>query len=123
MASAFTLGFVVALLLSFSVRVWLAARQIRHVRAHREATPAAFANRIDGAAHRKAADYTIAKQRLGMLEIAVDTVVLVALTLGGGIAFLVDVTQSLSVGPLLRDLLLLIAVALIGGVIALPFSW
>jgi STE24 endopeptidase len=123
MASAFTLVFVVALLLSFGVRMWLAARQIRHVRAHRDATPAAFANRIDDAAHRKAADYTIAKQRLGMLEIAVDTAVLVALTLGGGVALLVDGTESLSLGPLSRDLLLLIAVAFIGGVIALPFSW
>ncbi len=122
-ASVFTLVFVLALMLSFAARQWLAVRQIRHVRAHRDSTPLAFATRIDAAAHRKAADYTIAKQQLGMLETSVDALVLVILTLGGGVAALVAATEALSVGPLLRDLLLLMAVGLIGGVIALPFSW
>jgi STE24 endopeptidase len=122
-AQAFTLVFVLALALSFAVRLWLAVRQIRHVRAHRDVTPPAFAARVDSAAHRKAADYTIAKQRLGILESTVDTLVLVILTLGGGVAALVAATEALPVPPLLRDLLLLIGVALVGGVIALPFSW
>ena len=122
-ASVFTLVFVLALILSFGTRLWLAVRQIRHVRAHRDATPVAFATRIDAAAHRKAADYTIAKQQLAMLETSVDTVVLVLLTLGGGVAALVAATEALPVAPLLRDLSLLIAVGFIGGIIQLPFSW
>ena len=65
-ASLFTIAFVVALSASLGVRFWLAARQMAHVRAHRDATPAAFADRIDAAAHRKAADYTVEKQRLGL---------------------------------------------------------
>ena len=122
-SSTFTVAFVVALLASLGVRFWLAARQVAHVRAHRDATPPAFADRVDSAAHRKAADYTVAKQRLGMLETAVDAVVLVAVTLGGGLAWLLAVTEALSIAPLLRDLLLLIGVGLIGGAVALPFSW
>jgi STE24 endopeptidase len=119
----FTLLFVVALVTSLGIRFWLAVRQIAHVRAHRDATPAAFASRVDAAAHRKAADYTVAKQRLGIVETAADAAVLVAVTLGGGLAWLFAVTEAPAVAPLARDLLLLIGIAVIGGITALPFSW
>jgi STE24 endopeptidase len=122
-ASSFTWLFGIALATSLAVRLWLAMRQIAHVRSHRNATPPAFAARVDTNAHRKAADYTIAKQRLGMFETIVDALVLLAVTLGGGLAWIVAVTESLSIAPLLRDLLLLVAVALIGGASALPFTW
>jgi len=122
-APSFTLLFVVALSLTLAVRLWLAARQIAHVSAHRDATPAAFASRIDAASHRKAADYTVAKQRLGMLETAVDAAVLLLVTLGGGLAWLFAATQALDAPALVRDVLLLVGVSVIGGVSALPFSW
>jgi len=122
-APSFTLLFVVALSLTLAVRLWLAARQIAHVSAHRDATPAAFASRIDAASHRKAADYTVAKQRLGMLETAVDAAVLLLVTLGGGLAWLLAATQALDAPALVRDVLLLVGVSVIGGVSALPFSW
>jgi len=122
-ASLFTTAFVVALLASLGVRFWLAARQVAHVRAHRDATPAAFADRVDTTSHRKAADYTVAKQQFGMLETAVDAVVLIAITLGGGLAWLFTATEALPMPAILRDLALLIGVALIGGVVGLPFSW
>ena len=122
-ASLFTTAFVVALLASLGVRFWLAARQVAHVRAHRDATPAAFADRVDTTSHRKAADYTVAKQQFGMLETAVDAVVLIAITLGGGLAWLFTATEALPTPAILRDLALLIGVALIGGVVGLPFSW
>jgi STE24 endopeptidase len=122
-APSFTLLFVAALALTLAVRLWLAARQIAHVSAYRDATPAAFASRIDVASHRKAADYTVAKQRLGMLEAALDAAVLLLVTLGGGLAWLFAATQALGVPPLVRDVLLLAGVSAIGGVAALPFSW
>ena len=122
-APSFTLLFVVALSLTLAVRLWLAARQIAHVSAHRDATPAAFASRIDAASHRKAADYTVAKQRLGMLETAVDAAVLLLVTLGGGLAWLFAATQPLDVPALVRDVLMLVGVSVIGGISALPFSW
>ena len=123
MASTFTVVFVAALLATLVIRLWLSARQIAHVRAHREAAPPAFAARVGGAAHRKAADYTVAKQRLGMIETIVDALVLVAITLGGGLAWLFSATETLALPSLLRDLLLLAGVALVGGAVALPFSW
>ena len=122
-ANSFMLAFVVALAVTLALRLWLAMRQIGWVSAHRNATPAAFASRIDSASHRKAADYTVAKQRLGMLESALDAVVLLAITLGGGLAWLFALTERVGGGPLVRDVLLLVSVALIGGGVALPFSW
>jgi STE24 endopeptidase len=80
---AFAWVFVAALLLSTGTRLWLAARQMRHVRTHRDAVPASFAGEIPLPAHQKAADYTVAKVRLQMAEIGFDALVLLALTLGG----------------------------------------
>ena len=121
--SLFTIAFVVALIASLGIRLWLAARQVAHVRAHRDAMPPAFADRVDANSHRKAADYTIAKQRQGMLEMGVDAIVLVAITLGGGLGALFAATEALGAPPIVRDLVLLIGVAVIGGIVGLPFSW
>jgi STE24 endopeptidase len=81
--NAFTWLFLAALLLSTGTRLWLAARQTRHVRAHRDAVPPSFAGEIPLPAHQKAADYTVAKVHLQMAEIGFDALVLLALTLGG----------------------------------------
>ena len=50
------------------------------------------------AAHRKAADYTVARTRLGVAETLVEAAVLLALTLGGGLAALVAWTDVLPLG-------------------------
>jgi len=122
-AVVFTGIFVVAWATSLVVRLWLARRQIAHVAAHRDAVPPAFSDTIGLGAHRKAADYTIAKQHLGVVETLVDALVLIGMTLGGGLAWLLRWTETIAVGPIWRDVLLLGAVALVGGVIGLPFSW
>jgi len=123
MASAFTFLFVVALAAMLATRLWLAGRQIAHVRRHRESVPPAFADRIGLAAHRKAADYTVAKQRLGRVETLLDALVLLALTLGGGLALAVRATGALDVPPLWQDVALFAILALVSAVASLPFSW
>jgi STE24 endopeptidase len=120
---AFAVVFVAALAASLAVRLWLAARQVAFVRAHRESVPAAFVSRIGIAAHRKAADYTVAKQRLSMLNAAVDALLLLALTLGGGLAWIVGWTGMLDIGPLWRDIVMFGIAGVIYGVVGLPFSW
>jgi STE24 endopeptidase len=122
-AFAFSVLFVAALALSLAVRLWLARRHLAFVAAHRDAVPPAFADRIGLAAHQKAADYTIERVRLGVTETLVETALLLALTLGGGIAALVRFSDVLPFGILGRDLLLIVAVAVISGVVSLPFSY
>ena len=88
--TVFGMVFLCALALASATRLWLAWRQVRHVLAHRGQVPPAFAQVISLAAHQKAADYTIAKNRLGAVELVVGALVLVALTLGGGLQALLD---------------------------------
>ena len=77
----FTLLFLVALVVMVLTKLWLAARQVRHVGLHRDTVPPRFADTISLAAHRKAADYTIARTRLSMLEVLAGAAVLIGFTL------------------------------------------
>jgi STE24 endopeptidase len=88
--TVFGMVFLCALALASATRLWLISRQIRHVRAHRAQVPRAFAQAISLAAHQKAADYTIAKNRLGAVDLLVGALVLVAFTLGGALQALLD---------------------------------
>ena len=122
-ASIFTGVFVLAWAASLALRLWLARRQVAFVAAHRDRIPPAFAASIGLSAHHKAADYTVAKQHLGVIETLVDAGVLIAMTLGGGLAWLLRWTDALAWSPLWQDVLLLAGVALVGAVVGLPFSW
>jgi STE24 endopeptidase len=88
MFNALTWAFLVALAASTLTRLWLAQRQMRHVRAHRDAVPGTFADAIPLTAHQKAADYTVEKVRTGMVDVLIGAVLLLALTLGGLIDWL-----------------------------------
>ena len=120
-----TLVFVVALLASLLVKFWLATRQMRHVAAHRDAVPAAFAQTISLAAHQRAADYTLAKGRFGLISMAVGAAVLLGWTLLGGLdALNVALRDALQprFGNLVYQLALFGAFAVIGSLIELPLE-
>jgi STE24 endopeptidase len=119
----FTSLFAIALVASLLTKFWLASRQVRHVALHRNKVPEAFSKAIALEAHQKAADYTIAKARLGMLEMALSTAVLLGWTLLGGLSLVNDfLMQTLGAG-MLQQLTLLVAFVVIGGAIDLPMSW
>jgi len=86
--------FVFALIASVVAQWWLSARQASHVAAHRDRVPTPFAERITAADHRKAADYTLARERLGRIDLLLDTAMLLLLTLGGGIALVDDLWRE-----------------------------
>ena len=121
----FTALFSALLVLGLVTKLYLTTRQIRHVARHRDQVPAAFASTITLASHQMAADYTIAKARLGMLETGFAAVLLTGWTLLGG---LVALNQTMirsglaDYGYLASQLALLVAFALIGGLLDLPFS-
>jgi STE24 endopeptidase len=117
-----TLAFAAFLLAGLGVKFWLATRQVRHVAAHRDAVPAAFAGTISLAAHQKAADYTVAKSRFGLIETAFGAAVLLGWTLLGGLDSLNrGLLEALGPG-MTQQMALLGCFALIGGLIDLPFS-
>ena len=121
----FTLLFAALLMLGLLTKFYLATRQIRHVARHRNKVPAAFASIISLPSHQKAADYTIAKTRLGMLEMAVAAALLLGWTLLGGIDMLNQAlmrTGLAAYGALVPQLALLAAFGLISGLLDLPFT-
>jgi STE24 endopeptidase len=119
----FTYIFIAALLLSVGMRHWLAMRQIRHVALHRASVPNEFAQRISLADHQKAADYTIAKLKLGLLENGFSAFVLIGFTLLGGLEFLNQALLNLMGAGIAQQIALLVLLTFISGVLDLPFSW
>jgi STE24 endopeptidase len=122
-STSFTLVFAGFLTLNLLLKLWLAHRQIRHVAQHRDAVPTAFKEVISQQAHEKAADYTLAKLRLGHWDLAIDAGMLLVWTLLGGLgaldAWLMDVS-----GPgMLQQLLLVMGFMLISGLVNLPLSY
>jgi STE24 endopeptidase len=84
--------------------------------------PAAFAQAITLAAHQKAADYTIAKTRFGLLEMVWGAMALLGWTLLGGLDWLNKLLLDALGGGMWQQLALLAAFALIGGLLELPFT-
>jgi len=114
--------FAVALVLGLLLKFWLSSRQIRHVALHRGQVPAAFAQTITLAAHQKAADYTVAKARLGLLETALGAAVLIGWTLLGGLSALNSALMPWLGAGMVQQLALLASFALISGLLDLPLS-
>ena len=122
-AETFALVFIVFVVAALAWRSWLALRQVRHVAAHREEVPADFAGYIPVESHQRAADYTRDKQRLGLAEtLAVDGVVLLALTVGGGIAAIDAASERVFGEGNLRELATVFGVLLASTLATLPFD-
>jgi len=118
-----TIVFTTSLILGLLAKFWLSSRQIRHVASHRDAVPTAFTQTISLTAHQKAADYTIAKARLGLLEMALGAAVLLGWTLLGGLSALNQMLAQWLGQGMSQQLGLLGAFMVIGAIIDLPLSW
>src|SRR5688572_10467072 len=83
-----------------------------------------FRDAIPLSAHQKAADYTVAKTRFGIVVTLVGVVVLLFLTLGGGIERLSDlVARAFEIDTLAHGALLLLAILGVQFVVHLPFAF
>ena len=123
MSNALTWTFLAALVAASVTRLWLALRQIRHVSAHRAAVPQTFAEAIPLASHQKAADYTVAKARLGLVGLFVGTLLVLGLTFGGGIQLLSDAWSALfAPGSLPHGTALLLSMFAVQFVVGLPVA-
>ena len=122
---AFTSLFALALVASLGTRAWLSARQVRHVFTHRDEVPAAFRGAIAIDAHRKAADYTLARLRLGHWQLLAGAVILLGWTLFGGLdALNVAVREAVQPrwGGLAYEVALFAGFSAIGSLLDLPFE-
>ena len=118
--SVFFIGF---LLITLVVQFWLGSRHIRYILQHRSAVPLEFASKIALEAHQKAADYTIAKTKFGMVSLLFNAVVLMGFTLFGGLQLLSVTILSLTGPGMLYQIALIATFTTISGLLDLPFSY
>ena len=114
--------FVLAVLAGAAIELWLAERQRSAVAHHRGSVPEPFATSVSATAHARAADYTIAKLRLGRIGMAVDTALVLGLTVGGGLAALDALWTRAHLAEPWLGLVVIASVALIARLVSLPLS-
>jgi STE24 endopeptidase len=119
---AMTVSLALLLVANLLTKLWLSSRQVRHVAQHRAKVPEAFAHTISLQAHQKAADYTLAKSRVTMLDTALDAAMLLGWTLLGGLDLLNQITLNFMGTGMGQQITLVVSFALIGGLIGLPLS-
>jgi len=119
----FTWIFLAALSLMTGIELWLSLRQSRYVHAHRNDVPEAFKEQVELAAHQKAAKYTVAKGKFNRVENIFAAVILLAWTLGGGLALLSDAWSALAWSEMTTGIVFMLSFFVIGTLIDLPFSW
>ena len=120
---AFSILFLVFFVSTLALRFWLASRQLRHVRANRNAVPAEFAEKIPLDAHQKAADYTAAKTTFGLVTLLFSSAVLLGFTVLGGLQWLSQTLLPLTGPGMAYQIALLVAFGAISGLLDLPFDY
>lgn len=124
MASTLTILFVALLAFTTLTRIWLGKRHVRYIQAHKDKVPVAFDQNISLEAHQKAADYSSAKTRLGVAEVSVQAILLLVLTVGGGLQF-IDVVwrEALPDHGIIRGALVILSALIVSALIDLPFDF
>ncbi|MDX7953182.1 M48 family metallopeptidase [Lichenihabitans sp. Uapishka_5] len=115
------IAFVAATLFWAGVALVLSHRQVVHVLAHRGNVPADFEATVTLAEHQKAADYTVARERLARLDTILDTAVTLA-WVGGGIAALYGALAGAVPPSLTRGVLFFLATIVIRSLVGLPLD-
>lgn len=118
----FTAVFLTLLVIVVAAQLWLAQRQIAHVAAHRGTVPREFEDQVPLDAHKKAADYTLARARLGRIENIYGAILLLAWTIGGGLNLVDEFWRRHFERELATGVAFLLSVVLLTGVLELPFT-
>ena len=114
--------FLIALAGEMAVRLWLSSRQIAAVRAHRDRVPDLFRQRISLSDQQRAADYTVARARIGRWATVFEALIKLGLTLGGGLALLDALTDQSGWPEPWRGTLTVLAALLLLSLLGLPFT-
>ncbi len=117
-----TIIFLLAAVLGLLLQLWLLQRHRYHVLANRAKVPDAFQTRVTQEEHQKAADYTLAKTAVARIELIYSVLLLLLMTLGGGIDYVHGLWSSLQLEPLVTGIGTILSIFLILGLLDMPFS-
>ena len=120
--NAFTVVFLVMLLVSVALLVWLARRQLAGALGQRDAVPKIFCARIALADHQKSADYTAARMGLEQVDVLASALLTLIWTLGGGLNLLARLWANSTWGPITTGTGLIMTTLLITSVLEMPLD-
>ena len=120
--NTFSIIFLITLAAATATRLWLAQRHVNYVAANRTSVPRAFSADVDLEAHRKAADYTVAKSRFSMLGVVFNAVLLLVLTFGGVLQDVYELTGQYLDSNLGRGVLFFALLAVLMSILDIPFE-
>ena len=115
-----TVVFLLFLVLSVGLQIWLTWRHKVYVQAHQHAVPDTFAEKISLADHQKAANYTLAKISFGQKMLVIEVLVLLLWTLGGLLNMLDQTWRYLEWPELWTGVAVLISYSILSSLIDLP---
>lgn len=115
--------FIVFFIINTCGQLYLSIRQSQAVLSHRDSVPTAFVHSISLPEHQKAADYTLAKQRLARYEILFQSLLLLVFTLGGGLDLLARISQLWINNAIGRGIVLIGLFALVNMILSWPLAW
>jgi len=118
----FSILFILALLLSLIVQLWLSNRQSNAILSNRASVPDAFAEQITIEQHQKAADYTMAKLKINKIELLYGAILLLAWTLGGGLELVDTFIRAYDYAEIITGLAVIFSIMLVSAIIDLPFT-
>ena len=122
MSLTFYYLFIFLLITTTIFQVWLTKRNIAYIVKNKNKVPSAFSKTISILDHKKAADYTIAKSHVGVIDLFIQAIFLYLLTLGGGINTITDIFSNSLNNELLIGSMVIISVMLISSLVDLPLS-
>ena len=120
--NVFTYIFLFSLFAGIFVQWFLVQKQINSVRSSRDNVPEAFNDKISLEAHQKAADYTEAKVKTGLLELIIGSALLLLWTLAGGLQFLDNWLRTFGMSEIFTGTALILSVFAIMAILELPLS-
>ncbi|MCG8379952.1 MAG: M48 family peptidase, partial [Proteobacteria bacterium] len=118
----FTILFLIGLGASIIVQWFLVLRHIKHISGNRQKVPEDFSDKIPIEAHQKAADYTQAKVKTGLVELIIGSIFLLLWTIAGGLQYLDSLWRSLSLSEIWTGTGFILSVFAIMAILDLPMS-
>ena len=122
MSITFYYLFIFLLVTTTIFQVWLTKRHIVHIQKNKNKVPSAFSKTISISDHKKAADYTVSKSYIGIIDLFIQAIFLYLITLGGGINIITNIFSNLINNQLIIGAMVIISVMLISSLIDLPLT-
>ena len=122
MSITFYYLFIFLLVTTTIFQAWLTKRHIAHIQKNKNKVPSAFSKTISISDHKKAADYTVSKSYIGIIDLFIQAIFLYLITLGGGINIITNIFSNLINNQLIIGAMVIISVMLISSLIDLPLT-